>query len=267
MPYSTSFAEHERNYHGVLPDPTDPPPPSGGGPSGIAIPAVKAGWQRAGVTDFPDTIQTGSWTGDKQGVLMGRPSGDDTSKRGTYSLKGISQHDSLLDLRGYKDATGYHTGCPLNKVAGGTTDPKGVLDLRVEVAMKLDAPNPDFKIAFMVAKYGTVRSQEFDYPECQFNATGQASGWVHASGNDKRFPIPAGQSMYEWHRFAIERLAGESVEYFFDGQSIGKYSSGMTQDRVHWIGQLETRIGGDPLSQNPKEAHVLIDWITIDVAA
>jgi hypothetical protein len=100
MAFSTSLEEHERTYHGV----TDPEPPSDG-PSGIPIPNVTGDWARKGVTTFPDDIASG-WTGDKQGVLMGRASGDDTSKRGKYSLAGITQHDSLLDLRAWQDPSG-----------------------------------------------------------------------------------------------------------------------------------------------------------------
>lgn len=69
------------------PPPPDEPPPSGDGPSGIAVPGPKAGWRRAGFTDFDDDIPFGSWTGDRQGVMMGRASGLDTSKRGNCDCK------------------------------------------------------------------------------------------------------------------------------------------------------------------------------------
>lgn len=263
-PIAAAIADHEARLHGIVPPP-DPEP--GTGPSGILIPGVKTGWQRAGVTDFGKTIASG-WTGDEDGVLMGRASGDDTSKRGTYTLAGLTQHDNLLDIRAWQDAAGRHMGCPLNKVAGGVVpegQPKGALNLRVEFALKVDRPEAGWKIAFMVAKYGAVRAQEFDYPEAAFDADGNASAFSHASGTDKRFALPDG-TLYGWHRYSIERRAGQYVAFGFDGREIGRVTSGITQDRVHFIGQVETQIGGT-LPANMGEAHVLLDWITVDVAA
>lgn len=246
------------------PEPTPPPPSTGA--SGIAIPPVKAGWKRVGQTDFDDDIPAGSWTGDKQGVMMGRASGTDTSKRGKYTNGGISQHDSLLDCRMWQDAAGRWMGCPMNKAPNPSNDSATApRSIRVTECMKVDGPEAGWKIAHMVAKYGVVQGNEYDFPEAQFGASGDGSAFLHLrDGSVKRFAFSG--KLYGWHIYAIEVVSGVSVQVELDGQVIGRVTSGVTTDPIHWILQNETAIGGT-LPAQMGEAHVLIDWVTVDMPA
>jgi hypothetical protein len=272
----TLLADHRHGEPEPTPDPEpdpepvpEPPPEPGAGPSGIAVPTVKTGWRRVGFSHFDDNIPHGSWTGDPQGVMMGRASGVDTSKRGTYRLSEISQHDSLLDSRMRRTPDGlYVMGCPMNKAPNPSNDAATApLSLRVTECMKVLAPAPDFKIAHMVAKYGVVRSQEIDHPETRLNSGSEAHAWLHLldGGSGKHFASDA--SIYDWHTYTIEFVSGHHVIVEIDGKVLGRNDNAslIGKSPVHWIIQNETAIGvalGDG-----REAHVLIDWVTIDVPA
>lgn len=266
-PIAAAIAEHEARLHGVVPPP-DPEPEPGDGPSGIAVPAVKAGWRRVAFSHFATAIPFGSWKGDPEGAMMGRASGTDTSGRGTYRLSEISQHDSVLDCRMRKTSTGFVMGCPLNKAPNPSNDPSTApRSLRVTEAMRVLAVAPDFKIAHMVAKYGTVRRQEIDWPEVRLRAGADANAWLHLldGGPGKHFSTD--ESIYDWHMFTTEYVSGKSVIVEIDGREIGRNTNPdlIGTDRIHWIIQNETAIGVE--LNDGREAHVLLDWVAIDVPA
>lgn len=244
----------------------EPEPPSG--PSGIAVPAPKAGWRRAGFSDFDADIPFGSWNGDPEGALMGRASGSDTSGAGTYRLSEISQHDGVLDCRMRKTGGGFIMGCPMNKAPNPSNDPATApRSLRVTTAMRVQGVAPDFKIAHMVAKYGTVRRQEIDWPEVRLREGAEANAWLHLldGGSGKHFGTD--ESIYDWHMFTTEFVSGKSVIVEIDGQVVGRNDNPdlIGTDRIHWIGQNETAIG--VTLTDGREAHVLFDWVAIDVLA
>jgi hypothetical protein len=256
----------------TVPAVTSPPIP-GVGPSGIAPPLVKAGWKLApnGFNDFDDTIPFGSWSGDPQGTMMGRASGEDTSKRGKYSNKEVSQHDSVLDSRSRMVNGQRWMGCPMNKTPNpsnsGSTAPKA---LRVTVCLKIDGPEAGWKIAYMMAKYGAVRLQEFDWPEVSLKVGAIPNAWLHMlnGGGGKHFVPPPPNSLYEWHTYTPEVVAGKYAEVYFDGKLFGRAegASLIGTNGMHYIVQNETMIGGT-LPANMGEAHSLIDWVQIEVPA
>lgn len=262
-PIAAAIAEHEARLHGT--PPPDPEPP-GDGPSGIAVPAVKAGWKRVGFSHFDDDIPWGTWKGDPEGCMMGRASGDDTSNNGLYKLSEISQHDSLLDSR-MRVVNGQHImGCPMNKAPNPTNSPSTApLSMRASWAMKISNPSLDFKIAHMVAKYGEVRRQEIDWPEVRLRADATASAWLHLldGGAGKHFKTDA--SVYDWHLYTTEFVSGKHVICELDGKVIGSNTNAslIGKDRIHLIIQNETAIG--TALTGTAETHCLIDFVTIDV--
>jgi hypothetical protein len=240
--------------------------------SGIVIPAVKSGWRRVGIDDFTQNTAVGSWTGST--LLQPRPDAardgtyKDSSGRAIYSSKRTtSQHDGLLDIRLFQDANGQrYAGSPITK--------SFYPSLRVTGCLRVDAPEPGWKLAHLVAVGGNNVSSrgEYDFPECKLTDAPAVNAFCHQVGGaqlSKTVKSVTGKAgeIYRWHTYTIEVVSGKSVTYEFDGKVILKVTSGITAEQVHWVLQNETYLSGQTIPAKMGEAHVLIDWVTLDVPA
>jgi hypothetical protein len=253
---------------------SDSPTP-GPGPSGIPINPIKQGWRRVGQTDFDDFIPLGSWTGDKQGVLIPRPDAardgeySDSSGRSKYNArKTVSQEGSVLICRLLQESSGQrYSGSPRQKLAAM---PSG----RWSWASKVDGPEEGWKIAVLVSVEGSNVSTrgEFDLPECILSIAPYVNGFIHKVGGalvSKRISEITGHrgECYRWHQWTIEVVSGKSVSMELDGQQFLKVTDGVTKENVSLKLQHETRLKGQSIPAQMGEARILYDWLTIDVPA
>lgn len=248
------------------------PPMPGAGPSGIKMPTTpKAGWKILAASDFVDPIALGSWTGDKQGVLMPRPNAADDGKykdssgRAIYSAKKtISQEGSVLIQRLLQETNGQrYAACALLK--------SGVHpSLRITQCVKVAGPMAGWKMAHLMAVKGSgvAKRGEYDLPEGQFRAGANPSGFIHIVGGEQfHFDLPGTGTFYDWHTYTIEKDGTKSVTMWFDGQLLGKVTKGITAEEVHFVLQNETLLGNDPIPAKMGEARVLTDWLVVEVPA
>ena len=267
-------------------EPAPPPPPAR--PSGINPPAAKAGWTRFGFSDFDTPVALGSWTGAGT-PLMPRP---DVARDGTFldssgrakydAKKTISQEGGLLIARGKQIGTQRYAGCPI--LATGT-EPDG---LRVSFALKCDAPQDGWKIAFLSAVQGANVAErgEHDFPECKLGDDPQVNAFAHKVGGAQvsfrldQTPLGTG-AIYDWHMYTTEWKKGQYVDFFIDGKLLTS-ASGTTSlitnppptlhsvtgsicaEPMHWVGQLETFLAGQAIPATMGEVQMQYDWIAFE---
>lgn len=193
----------------------------------------------------------------------------DTSGNGSYSPGIIEVANGLLDAYIHTPSDGKHHVAAFTALPSGATPKGGLVSMRCEVRIRADlmvgykgVPMCGWADAAttndLLLTYG-----EIDFPESNFDKP--PSAFMHRTnatsfGDQAFFPTTA--SWQDWHTYATEWRAGESVEFFLDGVSIGKTTERIPTTAMHANFQFETWTNGT-IPDSSVAGHVQIDWIRL----
>lgn len=219
-------------------------------------------WRNAGVR-----------TADGRYMCMGNLAGSlwaDTSRQGYYSdWKTLAVQNGVLDQEFYVDANGKGRTATISPLPLGSTLRGGITGGRVLVRLRADRV-VGFKAVPLLwpdDAYDNNMEElgEIDWPEASLDKTPKAyMHYTNASSSSDQaiFTAPAGTTFQEWHDYVIEWKAGVSVEFFIDGQSIGKVTQRIPNTPMHYNLQIETSTDGErPVAGS--RGKVLIDKVEV----
>lgn len=219
-------------------------------------------WRNAGVK-----------TADGRYMCMGNLAGSlwaDTSRQGYYSdWKTLAVQNGVLDQEFYVDANGKGRTATISPLPLGSTLRGGITGGRVLVRLRADRV-VGFKAVPLLwpddaYDNNMLELGEIDWPEASLDKTPKAyMHYTNASSSSDQaiFTAPAGTTFQEWHDYVIEWKAGVSVEFFIDGQSIGKVTQRIPNTPMHYNLQIETSTDGErPVAGS--RGKVLIDKVEV----
>ena len=252
-------------------------------PSQSSSPSSAAGWTLAFEDTFDRTVALGHLmdgspdgyhTADGRYVVY-KSSWTDTSHNGHYDPAIASIANGIFDVH-----LQWLNGAPhvfaMTALPAGSTAKGGLVSMRCEVRIRADrlvgykgVPMCGWADAAttndLLLQYG-----ENDFPESNFDQS--PAGFMHYTDVQKDAqgkPIcpcqdwyPTGVSWQDWHTYVVEWRAGQSVEFFVDGRSIGRSTSRIPTVAMHHNEQFETWTNG-VLPDPAVNGHVQIDSIRI----
>jgi hypothetical protein len=204
---------------------------------------------------WPGPAAAGSWRNRQAGYT-------DSSGRGVYdSSKTVSEHDGLLDVWIHSEGDTRFVAAPI-PLLGDTVGQRISLCMRTDVI-------PGYKVAFLLwpsEGNGNDRG-EIDFPEGKLDGGGSPHAFMHYDpkppSGKAQDAYNSGVSFHDWHTYTVEwHPGGGYTAFYLDGWLLGKSTQFVPRGPMHYVMQIETYLGGDPLPP-PAEGHVYVDWVTI----
>lgn len=196
-----------------------------------------------------------------------KPTWLDTSKNGHYDPAIASIANGIFDIH-----IQWLNGAPhvfaMTALPQGGTAKGGLVSARYEIRIRADRMIGYKGVPMLWADAATTNDLllqygETDFPESNFDRS--PSGYMHRTGATSfsdQFWVGTTVSWQDWHTYAVEWIAGTSVEFFLDGQSIGKTTDRVMTVAAHHNEQFETWTNG--VMPDPSvSGHVQIDYIRI----
>jgi hypothetical protein len=200
----------------------------------------------------------------------------DSSGRGTYCWsKTTSEHDGVLDIWLHTENPGQtsrtHVGSgSVNYVSA----PLAQLGRQCVQDIHLVAKYPELpgrKIAHLLWNTGTNINGEEDFPEGKLaggDDRGIAVHHYYGTGGQRAWSLHT--RLQDWHlytiRFHCDNPRGSGfVEFWFDGQLIGRSTDRIPPDGMWWVAQIETYLKGQAIPEPDGQGHVYFDKIAFDV--
>jgi hypothetical protein len=266
-----------------------PPPPPNLQPSNVAMPPVRSGYKVKSTTTFDVDQALGQPPNAAMlEVFRPRPSVaqdctyKDSSGRGTYCWKRTtSVHDGMMDIWLHSESPGQGTIThnPLGTVhyVAAPLAQAGDLDqFDVHLVAKY-ADVPGRKMAHLLWAYGTNENGEDDFPEGKLDG-GSCKGnafhhWARPTKGQEAWP--ACIDFNDWHLYTMQfrrkGLGGSGdpgyIRFLLDGKQIGQSTTYVSPNPMHWVGQIETYLSGQPLPATASQGHIYWDSFRIDVPA
>jgi hypothetical protein len=134
---------------------------------------------------------------------------------------------------------------------------------RVSLRMRADAV-PGYKTAFLYWPDSEVwpRDGEIDYPEGNLTGTIDAfMHWQNATNGSQQDWYGTKARYTDWHTYTIEWTPA-AVEFFLDGQSIGRSTANIPNTPMHFVLQAERCLDGCAAPATAA-GNLQIDWIAM----
>lgn len=258
-----------------------------GTPSGERAPTDDLpGWTHTWAEDFDTNMALGTFPGPYLNSVRAYPNNYyDTSNniaaRRDNGTSGQYNPATVLEVKDGVMIKHLHTEGKRPQVAalvpyiGGTGKWPGQLYGRYAIRMRVPAPIPGYKIAWLLwpdsgtntagSPDGVGGNGEIDFPETNLKTLASVGGFVHrqnaTSGTDQYATGNIPVDMRNWHTYVIE-WSPNLVVFLLDGREVGRTIDRVPKTAMHWVIQTETEISSTPPAVDVK-GDLLIDWASI----